>query len=328
MHKQIVLCVLGYVFMIGFFLLLTVVFPSTVLLEPDWIEMGSFAQYSVEDWGGYMVMNGTYTWKIIAVKDSGGRKIVTINETFKGTTHWDHVVDWDKINLRFKVTGEWHIYEEDNIIPPSGRIRDVVSREGAVEGLVLWFKRYYNYILLYRSFFFGGGYVYRGIDEGKTSFEGEVRDFVQVSPGNNRRAYYDKATGLLLRYSWTWPRLGTVHVFLKSTNVFDSTKMTGEPNGLKMVLDVLLVAPLFALPLAGGIIGLFLIRRKGVGFGQHFWLEFILLNGIALALLSDWPVRIFWILNILLNMVFWIGILGVAVLIINRFMFPIVKQTD
>ena len=116
---------IGYAgFMIGYFLLLIVALPSTMMFEPDWLEVGSFAEYLVEDvGGGGVVMNGTYTWRVIAIRNLNGRKVITVNETFQGTTHWDHV----------------------DAIPPSGRIVNVSATDGVVEGLVLWLKRYYNY---------------------------------------------------------------------------------------------------------------------------------------------------------------------------------------
>jgi len=318
--KNIVV-IIGYAgFMIGYFMLLTVVLPSTMMLEPDWLEVGSFAEYLVEDIGGdEVVMNGTYTWKVIAIRNLNGGNTVTVNETFQGTTHWDHV----------------------DAIPPSGRIVNVSATEGVVEGLVLWLKRYYNYFLLDRSYFLGQGYTYLGVREGNALFQGEVRSFVEVYPKINsiRLSRFDKATGLFSYHSWTWPRLGTVFVSLKSTNVFESANVTEEIDGLKVILDALLVSPLIALPLTGAVFGLFLIRKRNIRFSKSFWFAFILLNGAISALLANWPFKIPkqphylagyfpHVLTCLIDIFLWIGILGVAVFAINRFVFPIIEPSD
>jgi hypothetical protein len=142
-------------------------------------------------------MNGTYAWKMIAIENVDGRNIATINETFIGTTHWDHVA-------RYSNRDPVGFY---NIIPPSGRTAKI------------------------------------------------ARALIELCPSENRRAYYDKTTGIFVGYTWIWPRFGTVYVTLKSTNVFSSVNVTVE-NGLKTALDLLLVAPFFALRLAGAIIGL------------------------------------------------------------------------
>ena len=134
MRRNVSLYISLYVaFMIGYFLLLTVVLPSTVAYEPEWIKVGSFAEYSVEDG----VMNGTYAWRIIAIRNLEGTTIVTINETFIGTTHWDHVARYsDRDPVGFY-----------NIIPPSGRITEISAAGGTIGDLILWFRRYYNAML-------------------------------------------------------------------------------------------------------------------------------------------------------------------------------------
>ena len=59
MRRNVSLYISLYVaFMIGYFLLFTVVLPSTVAYEPEWIKVGSFAEYDVKD--SVPGMNGTY----------------------------------------------------------------------------------------------------------------------------------------------------------------------------------------------------------------------------------------------------------------------------
>jgi len=126
---------------------------------------------------------------------------------------------------------------------------------------------------------------------------------------------------------------------LKSTNVFASTM--SEP---KIFLDLLLIAPLFILPLIGATIGLSSIRQRGISFNTRFWLGFIFLNGVLIAILSNSPINKIPIalmvfiesgmLTIglvtlgffLIDVAFWTGILGATILMINRFVFPIIVK--
>ena len=301
-------------FMIGYFLLLAVFLPSTVAYEPSWIKVGSFAEYSVDDWGSgdKPVMNGTYAWRVMAIENLDGGKIVTINETFEGTTHWDHVA----------------------IIPPGGRTTKINAAGVTADGLILWLGRHYNRILPYRTFFLGiPRYVWVGGGGGEMSFRGQTRYMLHLEALEElRTADYDQATGVFVGYRWTWPRLGTVYVTLKSTNVFSSVNVTSTQDILRSVLDLLLVVPLFVLPL-GAIIGLSSIRRRGISFSPLFWLGFTFLNGTFIALLSNWPFRIpaslelpLFLLVSQLNVGFWTGTLGAAILVVDGFMFPIITK--
>jgi len=304
--------------MIGYFLLLTVVLPSTVVYEPSWIKMGSFAEYSVKD--SAPGMNGTYVWRIIAVENSDGRNIITINETFQGTSHWDHVAVW---------TGE-HL---ENTILPSGKKTKISASGGATEGLILWLLRYYNSMLVDRSHFNGIGNTYLGAGEEKMSLQGAIRDVIKVNPRSSETlAYYDKVTGILLWYRFSF-RLGGYTVSLNSTNIFDAVSVAVE-NGSKIVLDLLSVAPLLALPLAGAIISLCSIRNSGVGFSSSFWWGVILVNGTLIALLSNWPIKVpaysqeLYLFDSLVNAAFWIFIIGTATLFVHNFMFPIIAKSS
>jgi hypothetical protein len=324
MNKQLFVYVLGYFVFVGsLFLLLTLALPSTMFSEPKWVDVGCFAIYDVENGN---LMNGTYAWRIIDVKESSGRRVVTINETFVGTSHWDHVAVWDDVNQNYS-----------NIIPSNGRVTDVSVREGSAEGLVLWFTRYYNQFLLSRSFFLGfEGSTWRGVSEGKMPFQGEFRDVVQLSqtrytyqsgPDFSREAQYDKITGLLLGYRWSWPHLGTMIVSLESTNVFDLV-VNDQRNGLNMLLDILVVALLFAFPLGLAATGLFWTRRKNEILSRRFLLVLVLSNGIFFGLFTSWPIEIWRIYYLpalyilaLIDIGFWISILGILtanVLMIRR----------
>lgn len=313
MRKKLFVCMLGYlVFEGSLFLLLTLALPFTVFSEPKWVDVGCFAEYDVEDGN---LLNGTYAWRIVDMKESSGGRIVTINETFVGTSHWDHVAVWDNAYQNY-----------NNIIPSSGRILDVSVRDASAEGLVLWFTRYYNRFLLSPSFFLGfERSTWLGITEGKMPFRGGFRDFVQLSqtrytyqhgPDFSREARYDKITGLLLDYRWSWPHLGTMIVSLESTNVFDSV-VNYQEYGLNMVLDILVIALLFAFPLALAATNLFLTRRKNEIFSQRFLLILAASNGIFLGLFTSWPIEIWRIyylpilcISALADVGFWVVILG------------------
>ncbi len=329
MSWKIVFSVSTYaIALIGYFLLLTVDLPSSIMYEPTWAKEGAFAEYFVEYKAGMGAFdsdaNGTYAWEILDIHENeGGERVATINETIKGgSTHWDHV------------TG----------IPPDGRLANISVREGAVRGLLLWVKRYYNRMLLSRSFFEGEGYRCQLAGERKTTFKGEPIEIIQIYPklSSFRWADYDEATGLLLSYRITWPRIAYVFVSLNSTNISFSSSDENTLNDLTMINDALLVSPLFILPITGAIVGLIIIKRKRINFSRTFWLKFILLNGMILTFLADWPAtmgsiyapRVYNpILLIVLipgsiNLAFWTATLAVAVIIINRFAFPLVTKTS
>jgi hypothetical protein len=278
----------------------------------------------VEDSGG---LNGTYAWNIISVENSYGGTIVTVNETFRGSTHWSHVGVYDG---NFEYT-----------IPPGGKIAEITASEGAIGDLILWLGTYYNHLLLDRTAFIRKSCMYYGMGEEKTSVQGTERAAINVYPGlAPTSARYDRASGILLRYYYG-SKLGHYEVSLNSTNILGSVNVADE-NSSKSVIDLLLVVPLFVLPFVGALIGLNSIRKRGVGYSMNFWKLFVLLNGVLIALLSNYPIEIPhfvipydpWvpfalIFNVggrVLNVGFWSGLLFAAVLIINRFVFPIIKR--
>lgn len=233
--------------MVGYFLLLTMVLPSIPTNEPGWVGVESYAEYSVDDGD---VMNGTYAWRILAVENSWGRNMVTLNETFEGATHWTHA-------------GVWPTAQED-MIPPTGKSTELIAASGVVGDQILWLTRYINQILRDRTFIIGiPGQAWLVTGEEEMPFQEQIRHTLHLEGTGLRTADVDEATGILMRYSWTWPRLGTVHVTLKSTNVFAST--VGGPN---LFLDMLAIAPLFVLPAAGTAKGLVVIRNRGFGFSR------------------------------------------------------------
>lgn len=89
------LWVAGYAaFMIGYFLILTILLPSTLVYEPDWIRVGNYAEYRVGNWiANKPTANGTYTWRIVAVYHVDGRTVVrelikhTLEQQVRGTFH-------------------------------------------------------------------------------------------------------------------------------------------------------------------------------------------------------------------------------------------------
>jgi hypothetical protein len=247
MHWKVLLWLsLFLALMIGYLLLLTVVLPSTLAYEPDWIRVGSFAEYSVT--GG--ALNGTYAWNVTSIEIKNGRTLVTINETFRGTTQWDHVARWNGTSGHF-----------ENTIPISGKTTEISAAMGTVEDLILWLRRYYNHVLHLALFLGIPEHVWAMTGGGEISFQGQTRQFLHLDASEqwqwSRSADYDKTTGILMRYRWTWPRLGTVWVSLKSTNVFSST--SSEPG---IFLDLILIAPLFMIPLVGALVGLYSAKHK------------------------------------------------------------------
>jgi hypothetical protein len=309
MPKKLLVYMLGYlVCEISLFLLLTLALPSTAFSEPKWTGIGCFAEYNVEDG---TLMNGTYAWSIVDVKESSAGRIVTINETFVGTSHWDHVAVWDNQHQNFS-----------NIIPSNGRILDVNAGEGSAAGLVLWLTKYCNQFLPSLSILGSEGTTWLGGSEGKMPFQGGFRDFVQFTQAPHilsgsdfsREAKYDKTTGLLLAYRWSWPHLGSVIVSLESTNVFD-LGVNYQGNGVNMILDIIVVALLFAFPLA--LASLLLMRQGNEISSLRFLLILALSNGIFLGLFIGWSIGI-WItyclpalgISAFADIGLWIAILG------------------
>lgn len=59
-------CIPCAVFIISYFLVLTSYLPSIFIYRPAWIEVGSYANYTVTSWieSGYrLVGSGTYAWR-------------------------------------------------------------------------------------------------------------------------------------------------------------------------------------------------------------------------------------------------------------------------
>lgn len=299
------LWVSGYaVFMIGYFLILTILLPSTLVYEPDWIRVGNYAEYRVEEWRlGYdELINGTYTWRIVSVYHVDGRTVVRVNQTYVGTT------------------GEGSLFVRGHT-----GIADVNATEGVANGLLLWFTRYYNDHLVDRIIFRGvkDGDTFEGCSIEKTSVQGEVRSCIRFTTFHDTygktsfwytRYWFDKATGILLRIHHNFRGRYSSDVLLESTNI------RGELDSSKAILDLFLVSPLFVLPLTGATIGLLFLRRRGYGFSRDFWMGFVFFNGIILAFLSNWPLKFVFLL------LFWIGILVTAIFLINRFAFSIITQ--
>lgn len=227
--------------MIGYLFITIVFLPSILLYEPDWIRLGSFAEYSVE--GG--TLNGTYTWNVTSIEIKNGRTLIAINETFRGATQWDHVARWNSTLGRF-----------ENTVPINGKTTNITATMGTVEDLILWVRRYYNHVLN-RALFLGmPEHTWAMTGGGEISFQGQTRQTLHLDT-SERTADYDKATGILMRYSVTWPRLGTVWISLRSTNVFNST--SSEPG---IFPDMILTATLLILPMIAVTVGLHSMKQR------------------------------------------------------------------
>jgi hypothetical protein len=300
--------------MICYYLLLTIALPSILTTNLDWIKNGVFAEYSVEDSGGNgPIRNGTYTWTIIDLQPT----TVALNETFTGSTLWDHVTT----------------------IPPTGRLVTVSIRDGNVEDLILWLKRFYHPILIDRTLILGTGSIYAGIEEPSLPYQGVRRDATHwfPLPKSWRRAFYDQSTGLLLRYTWTWIRLGTITVSLQSTNIPILT-IPSPSTTPKIILGAFLLSPFVILPAIGAILGLRILKRQRVAFDQRFWVACIPINGLTLALVANWPITtsildlhssIYWypgtalFIILGLNTLLWTGILTAVAFLIHHFAIPL-----
>ena len=120
-------------------------------------------------------------------------------------------------------------------------------------------------------------------------------------------------------------------MLLKSTNI-------NEAHDGKAIMDLLLVSPLFIVPVVVAVTGLITIKRKKYRFSRQFWFFFILFNGIILASVANFlfkaplgrllhlgyqsylPV----ITMMTGNALFWIGVLAAAIFLIDRLAFSII----
>lgn len=300
-------------FMIGYLLVLTWVLPSTFTSKPNWIETGSYAEYTMEYDSIFVSTpryNGTYAWRIISTHtNDDGDLIARINETC--------IPEWSDI-------------------PSTGRILDINVKDG-LNGLTpLWFNRYYNDYLIDVSDFKLGNVTFGGVYLEEITVEDENRLSVRLARyhptyGALDNYWFDRETGLLLKttssYRGIWSRK-----LLKSTNI-----VNGSHNG-KATTDLFLVAPLFIVPVVGATSGLLTIKRKGYKFSRQFWSFFVLFNGIILAFVANFPFRIPLGRNlvylqleylIMFNAFFWIGVLVAIIFLIDRLAFSIIlKQAE
>ena len=307
-------CAIYATFMIGYLLVLTLFLPSIFTYEHDWVEVGSFAEYTVEEYVTINVVeNGTYTWRIISLyTDDHGNLIARINETY--------ILEWKE---------DWWKSFWANETPPSGRILDINVRDGLIGFGPFWFNRYYNnYLIDISEFKLGNG-----------TFEGEGFEEIRVgdenrlsikltrlfnSRYNGGRYWFDKETGLLLKSSWGF-RDRFTRMIVKSTNI------SGNAHDGKAMIDLLVVSPLFIVPVVGMLTGLLIIKKRRYKFNPKFWVYFILFNGIILASVANFPLRAPLgrlllgyvyprpqvITMMMWNAFFWIGVLTV-------FFFPLI----
>ena len=322
-------------FMVGYFLILTMFLPSLIASQPRWVDVGIYAEYTVEEYvAGNLVENGTYTWRILSTfSRADGTLMVRINETY--TLLWKEE-RWNSSWARE--------------VPSVGRILEIRALDGTVGDRPLWFSRYYNDFLLDLTVFKMGNGTFEGVGFKTVVIGGEARSAVELtlrfctSPRIFIPPYYecygywfDRETGLLLKHSYgfrdRWTRM-----ILEDANVED------EAHSNKVIADMLLVSPLFVVPTAGAIAGLFAVKRNRYRFSLRFWLLFIILNGTVLASVANWPLRaplgrliiLLWlhipgyldsspVLRMMVwNFLFWIGLLTLSILLINRFIIRII----
>lgn len=292
--------------------------------EPDWVAEGVYAEYNVEEYlATSLAEKGTYVWRIVSIHAGyNGKVIARINETY---------------DLEWKTDGWYSFWATE--IQPTGRIWDIDIKNGIINSRPLWFNRYFNRYLLDLSDFKIGNETFDGECLEEISVQGEV--FTSIRLTRQLPTYYrvdaywfDKDTGLLLKYAHGFRDRAT-QMILKSTNI--SSKITGS----EALTDLLLLFPLFIVPIAGAFTGLIIIDKRRYKIDQKSWFLFIFFNGIVLAFVANWPFRIplgrlslgiFYtptiIYKIAVNASLWMGTLALAIFFIDRFAFPIIQHSN
>lgn len=322
-------------FMVGYFLILTMFLPSLIASQPRWVDVGIYAEYTVEEYvAGNLVENGTYTWRILSTfSRADGTLMVRINETY--------TLLWKEERWNSSWAGK---------IPSAGRVLEIRALDGTVGDRPLWFSRYYNDFLLDLTVFKMGNGTFEGVGFKTVVIGGEARSAVELtlrfytSPRIFIPPYYecygywfDRETGLLLKHSYgfrdRWTRM-----ILEDANVED------EAHSNKVIADMLLVSPLFVVPTAGAIAGLFAVKRNKYRPKWRFWALFVIFNGIILASVANWPLRaplgkliILWLYvgegylynspvltMIVWNILVWAGLLALSILLVDRFVIRII----
>lgn len=298
-------------FMIGYLLLLTLYLPSILIHEPDWIEVGSFAEYTAESVGE----NGTYTWRIISIQtDVSGERIARINRTYTP----------ERIN-------EWRNY--------SSSISDISLRDGIIDLSIFWFNRYYNVYLVDLSDFMIGDEIFGGESLAEISVRGQTVPCIWLKrhlPSGWGTGYcFDRESGLLLYRGSAYHGGFYSRIVLKNTNI-----PIGSHHS-KAITDLLIVSPLFMVPIAGVTTGLHIAKKKKYTFSIRAWLFFIIFNGIILGCVANFPARTPWgrrswgiaspfapmrVTLIGLNAFFWILVVGGAMSLIDDHAFPIIQK--
>ena len=186
-------------FMIGYFLLLTSLMPSILVYEPEWIDVGIYSKYIVEEYvAGDLVENGTYIWRITSLyRDADGELMARVNETYN--------LEWKR---------DWWNSTWTEKIPANGRISEIKVKDGIIECLPLWFNRYYNHHLADLSIFTIGDGTFEGMGIETIPINDETTLCIRLtlrscrSPPIRIPPYYtihnywfDERTGLLLKYT-------------------------------------------------------------------------------------------------------------------------------
>jgi len=334
-------------FMIGYLLVLTLLLPSMLVYEPEWVKVGSYAQYAVRRYSGErrtLVENGTYSWMIVSTRTlASGEVVATINETYTiewKADQWSWGSSWISMN-----------------IPSTGRISDVNIKDGFPS---FWFDRYYNDYLIGITVFRKSNALpsrdsFKGLGLEEVSIHGVTRPSVKLMlipflyESSTTSFWFDSETGLLLQFIGQY--YATYIGFVESSvMILDNTNITSEATANnKATVDLLLVSPLFVVPSVGAATGLFLIRRRRRQFSSRFWFFFVLFNGIIMVSAVNFPFRSLstilyfsstyqqpvglirqvqnnFLGEIILNALFWFGVFAAAVFLIDRFAFPLIQR--
>ena len=300
--------------MIGYYLIITALLPTIIVSDPTFLKQGAYVTYLTEDLGinGEVIRNGTYAWRIVSISTRpDGTTLVQINETFNG----DSECSW--------------------YIPPSGRITEVDSKQGEIDGLRIWFGNYYNEFLLDRTIFLvGKEYALEGVGVREVPFQALPRACMAITyPSSFSEQTYDRATGVLLLYHYNFRGVISTRATAVSTNI----SLSPYNGDSKLASDLLLLCPLIVLPSFGAPLSLWFLKRNKTEFSVSFWVIASVVLGTTISLVTVSPRMVFnsfgyyspgfSLTFLMMLIVFWSVMVLSIVILIDRFWFRIVQHS-
>jgi len=232
--RKAVVTVAGCLFFVFlYFSSITLILPSTVLSKPSWIRKGIYVEYWLERYssGTGFSGNGTYRWEVISLQSDSA--------TVNATLHW-----------------------QGSLNGPENLTGIVNLNDGMFYGKRLWLTNYFNRYLLSYSTAYIQDHQLRVVGVEKLTYITFDRTCYKVRPLENiyrhwdASYYYDVETGVLLWYRYAFP-LGRETWTITSTNLDLISK---EQELSRSIIDLAMIIPLFALPLA--VVFWFLLKPK------------------------------------------------------------------